>query len=146
MCVIASSTVQAQSRFAKLSNIFNSTSTHFAKPQTHLKIALVRHDLVILCGVPSAKDRREGDDRGREPRQEQHDRHHPLGHVDRVLEWFDDRVVSVHTDAAEVQDRRGGEVHVQRVPHVAHELREHPPGATRKQRRFSRFFVNLKLQ
>lgn len=106
---------------------------------------------MILGGVPSAKDWREGDDRGRKPRQEQHDRHHPLGHVDRVLEWFDDGVVAVNADAAEVQDRGGRKVHVQRVPHVAHELREHPPGA-RKTEEVRRFFVgyfkffNQKLQ
>lgn len=72
------------------------------KTRTHLEVALVWHDFVIPGGVPAEEDRREGDERGCEPRVEQHDRHHPLGHVDGVLERLDDRVVPVHADTAEM--------------------------------------------
>jgi len=81
---------------------------------------------MVFGGVPAAEDGRKGYDSRSQPRVDQHERHHSFGHVYRVLERLHDGVVAVHADAAQVEDRGSGEVHVQRVPHVAHELREHP--------------------
>lgn len=92
----------------------------------YLKVALVGPHLVVLGGIPAAEDWWEGDDGWSQPRANQHECYHSLGHVDGILERLDDGVIAVHADAAQVEDRGSGEVHVQRVPDVTHELGEHP--------------------
>jgi len=84
---------------------------------------------ILVCGVPAVEDGHERDDARRHPRDEQQERHQPLGDQHRVLERLDNGVVPVHADAAQVQYGRGGEVYVARVPHVAHEVPEHPLAA-----------------
>lgn len=83
----------------------------------------------LVRGVPAVEYGHERDDAGRHPRDQQQERDQPLGDQHRVLERFDDRVVPVHADAAQMQYGRGAEVHVAGVPHVAHEVPEQPPAA-----------------
>ena len=76
--------------------------------------------------VPAEKDGHEGDGDGEHPDEGEHHHHQPLGDDQRVVERLDDGVVAVDADAAQVDDADGGGVHVQRVPHVAHGVAEHP--------------------
>ena len=82
---------------------------------------------VIFGGVPPQKDGKKTYDHRAQPNAHQHNGHHLLGHVDRVLQRLHYGVVPVHAYAAQVEDRSGGEVHVQGIPHVAHYVPEHPP-------------------
>lgn len=76
--------------------------------------------------VPAGEYRRERYEHGRHPHRGQHDHRPGLGHDQRIVERLNDGVVPVHADAAQVKYGHGGEVHVHRVPHVAHEPAEHP--------------------
>jgi len=87
---------------------------------------LVPVHAVLLGGVQTVEDRHEGDEGRRQPASEQHEPHHPLRHVGGILERLDDRVVTVDRNAHQVQDRARAKVHVQRVPHVAHEVAKQP--------------------
>ena len=90
-------------------------------------LRILHHEVqMLLRGVPTHKDRYEADESRQDPRAAQHASDRPLSHDHRVLEGADDGVIPVHADAAQVKDRRGGEVNVQRVPHVAHEPTEQP--------------------
>jgi len=76
--------------------------------------------------VPTEEYRQERYERRQRPHVQQHVQNGALRHGDRVLQRADDGVVPVHADAAQVQYGRGREVHVQAVPHVAHDVAEHP--------------------
>jgi len=88
---------------------------------------LVPMHAVLLGGVQAVEDRDKGNESWWQPAGEQHEPHHPLRDVGRILERLDDRVVTIDRDAHQMQDRARAEVHVQRVPHVAHEIAEQPP-------------------
>lgn len=76
--------------------------------------------------VPTEKYRQERYERRQRPHVQQHVQNGALRHGYRVLQRADYGVVPVHADAAQVQYGRGGEVHVQAVPHVTHDVAEHP--------------------
>jgi len=76
--------------------------------------------------VPASKYRRERYEHRRHPHGRQHDYRPGLGHDQWVVQGLDNGVVPVHADAAQVQYGHGGEVHVHRVPDIAHEPTEHP--------------------
>jgi len=76
--------------------------------------------------VPTEEYRQKRYERRQRPHVQQHVKNRALRHGDRVLQRADDGVVPVHADAAQVQYGRGREVHVQAVPHVAHDVPEHP--------------------
>ena len=81
---------------------------------------------MFLGGVPAHEYRYETDESRQKPGAAQHAGDRDPPHDGGIFERPDDRVVPVHADAAEVEDRRGGEVNVQRAPHVAHDPAEHP--------------------
>ena len=82
--------------------------------------------IVLRCGVPAIEDGHEGDDRRKNPAAHQHPYRDLLRHVDRIAQGLDDGVVTVHRDEHEMEDGDGAEVDVEGVPHVAHEVAEHP--------------------
>lgn len=81
---------------------------------------------MFLRGVPTHEYRYEADQSGQNPRTTQHTPHSSLSHDHRVLERADNGVIPIHADAAQVKNGGCGKVHVQRVPHVAHEPAEQP--------------------
>lgn len=82
--------------------------------------------LVRRSRVPAHEDGGERDGGRHEPHVRDHERHGPVRHSDGVLQRPHYGVVAVHTDAAQVEYGHCAEVNVQRVPHVAHEVAEHP--------------------
>lgn len=82
--------------------------------------------LVSVRGVPPEEDGRERNKRRHEPHIHDHERDRASRHGDGVLEWTHDGVVAVHTDAAQVEDAHRAKVDVEGVPHIAHEVAEHP--------------------
>lgn len=96
----------------------------------HLKLAQIGMILpshtVLRRGVPSHENGHERDERGQYPAGEQHIGGQPPGHDNRIFERFHDRPVTIHRDAHQMEDGAGAEVHVQGVPHVAHEITEQP--------------------
>ncbi|KAJ1522850.1 hypothetical protein ONE63_001998 [Megalurothrips usitatus] len=91
------------------------------------QVRVVRDPLEVVVGrVPAGEDGHEADEGGQDPDVGQHEADGAVRHDDGVLQGPHDGVVPVHRDAAQVQDGRGREVHVQRVPQVAHVLAEQP--------------------
>ena len=82
---------------------------------------------VFLSGVPAHEDGEEGHQRRRTPDHRQHNGQFSLSHYERIVERLHDSVIAVDADAAEVEDGHGGEVDVQGVPDIAHEVSEEPP-------------------
>jgi hypothetical protein len=87
---------------------------------------LLPEDDVVVGGVPAQENGREADQRRQQPHVGQHEGDRLVRHGDGVLQRSDYGVVPVDADAAQVEDRRRGEVHVEGVPHVAHERPEEP--------------------
>lgn len=81
---------------------------------------------MLVGGVPTGEYRQERYEDGRYPDRRQHDHGPGLGHDQRIVEWLHNRVIPIDADAAQVQYGHCGEVHVHRVPDVAHEPSEHP--------------------
>lgn len=106
----------------------NETNSCFFFTHHPVAVVRVRHpESQILVGrVPTVEYGHERYDARRHPGDQQEERHQPLGDQHRILERLDDGVVPVHAYAAQVEYGRGGKVHVARVPHVAHEVAEHP--------------------
>lgn len=84
---------------------------------------------MLIRGVPPHENGNETDESWQQPRTGQHTGDSEPLHDRGVLQRPDNRVIPVHADAAEMQDRGCGEIHVQRAPHVAHDPAEHPSTA-----------------
>lgn len=91
----------------------------------HFRI-IVPELLVLSRGVPSEEDGYEADERRRDPRIDEHHPHHLLGHIDRILERLNYSVVPINANTTQMEYAGSGEVHVEAVPHVAHEITKHP--------------------
>lgn len=81
---------------------------------------------MLIRGVPPHEDWYETDQRRQKPRAAQHAGHSQSSHNNRILEWSDDCVVPVHTDATQMEDRGCGKIDVQGTPDVAHNSAEVP--------------------
>jgi len=81
---------------------------------------------VLVGGVPAQEDGDKTDEPRGQPHAGQHDGHGAPGDLVGVLERFDDGVVAVHADAAQVHDGGRREQHVAAVPEVASRLIEEP--------------------
>lgn len=96
----------------------------------HLEHAHVREipsELEMLFGgVPAGEDGQEAHHRRRAPNHAQHGAQSKIRHDQWIVQRLHDRVISIHADAAQMKNRNGAEEHVQRVPHVAHEIAEQP--------------------
>lgn len=100
---------------------------------------MFHHEIqVLLRSVPAHEDGDEADEGRQDPCASEHAAHRALPHDDRVLERTDDRVITIDADAAQVQNRGGGKIHVQRVPQIAHERTEEPTTARQFDRRIER--------
>lgn len=81
---------------------------------------------MLLRRVPTEENRREADQRRKDPNVRQHKADHSVRHGDRVFERSHYRVVPVDADTAQMEYRSGRKVNVERIPHVAHERTEQP--------------------
>lgn len=82
---------------------------------------------VFPGGVPASEDRQEAHNSWGAPDNAEHSGQPEIGHDEGIVEWLDDRVVSVHTNTAQMQDGHRAEEDVQGVPDVAHEVSKEPP-------------------
>lgn len=93
----------------------------------HADVRVLDSELDMLVRrVPPQEYGGEADQCRPHPDVGEHKRDGAMRHRDRVLERSHDRVVPIHTDAAQMQDRGGRKVNVQTVPDVAHEMPEEP--------------------
>lgn len=92
---------------------------------THIRIFIPIFQM-FLRGVPAGEDRQEAHNYRRTPHDAQHDSQSHVRHDRVVVKRLNDRVISVHADAAEMEDADGAEENVQGVPHVAHKVTEQP--------------------
>lgn len=81
---------------------------------------------MIAGRVPAHENGEERHEGRGAPHDCQHHRELTVSHYQRVVQGLHDGVVTVNTDAAQVEDRRRREVNVEGVPHVAHEIPEDP--------------------